>query len=162
MPIVYLLEVAASVHMLPLVWRKVDWLTLGWVTLGAAIATPVGMAAVGGCAGAGGYPGGRFGLADAWQNRPGRQGRHRTGIRLKHTAVTTRCVTEITLAHIMTPVPASSPILGSGSERPQLALNKCLDSTRVMKGRKPFRGVVTAWRTSDLLGGRPGRLSGQQ
>ena len=43
-PIVYLLEVAASVHMLPLVWRKVDWSTLGWVTLGAAIATPVGIA----------------------------------------------------------------------------------------------------------------------
>ena len=44
MPIVYLLEVAASVHMLPLVWRKVDWPILGWVTLGVAVATPIGIA----------------------------------------------------------------------------------------------------------------------
>lgn len=42
-PTAFLLEVAASIHMLPLVWRLIDRATLGWLLLGAAFATPVGV-----------------------------------------------------------------------------------------------------------------------
>ena len=42
-PLVLLLEIAASLHMLPLVWRQVNWRILAWLSLGMLIATPLGM-----------------------------------------------------------------------------------------------------------------------
>lgn len=42
-PIAVLLEVAASIHMLPMVWKNIDWRTLGWVSLGMVVATPIGV-----------------------------------------------------------------------------------------------------------------------
>jgi uncharacterized membrane protein YfcA len=41
-PMVLLWEVASSVQLLPEVWRKIEWRSLGWLFLGACIATPVG------------------------------------------------------------------------------------------------------------------------
>ncbi len=43
-PTVLLLEVAASIHLLPKVWRDVDWRSLAWLLAGALIATPLGIA----------------------------------------------------------------------------------------------------------------------
>jgi len=45
-PTVLLLEIAASVHLLPAVWRDVDWASLGWLLLGTFVATPLGVAAL--------------------------------------------------------------------------------------------------------------------
>lgn len=42
-PIVFLLEVAASIHMLPSVWRQVDWRSLWPLIAGTLIATPFGV-----------------------------------------------------------------------------------------------------------------------
>ncbi len=42
-PIALMLEVAASVHMLPKVWREVDRKLVGWLLAGAIIASPVGV-----------------------------------------------------------------------------------------------------------------------
>ena len=42
-PTAYMLEVAASIHMLPLVWRSVDWKILRWLVLGAFMGTPFGI-----------------------------------------------------------------------------------------------------------------------
>jgi uncharacterized membrane protein YfcA len=42
-PIVLTLEVAASVHMLPGVWRQVDWRSLWPLASGTAVATPIGV-----------------------------------------------------------------------------------------------------------------------
>jgi hypothetical protein len=42
-PMVLLWEVASSLQLLPSVWRKVEWRSLGWLSLGAGIATPVGV-----------------------------------------------------------------------------------------------------------------------
>lgn len=42
-PMVLLWEVASSLQLLPSVWRKIEWRSLGWLTLGAAAATPVGV-----------------------------------------------------------------------------------------------------------------------
>ncbi len=41
-PMVLLWEVASSLQLLPEVWRKIEWRSLGWLFLGACIATPVG------------------------------------------------------------------------------------------------------------------------
>lgn len=41
-PMVLLWEVGSSVQLLPEVWRKIEWRTLGWLFMGACIATPVG------------------------------------------------------------------------------------------------------------------------
>ncbi len=41
-PMVLLWEVASSIQLLPEVWRKIEWRSLGWLFLGACIATPVG------------------------------------------------------------------------------------------------------------------------
>lgn len=45
-PAVYLLEVAASGHLMPKVWKEVDWRSLRWLLLGAFAATPVGLYAL--------------------------------------------------------------------------------------------------------------------
>ncbi len=42
-PIVFILEVAASIHMLPGVWRQVDWRSLWPLVVGALVATPFGV-----------------------------------------------------------------------------------------------------------------------
>jgi uncharacterized membrane protein YfcA len=42
-PIVLILEVAASIHMLPGVWRQVDWRSLWPLVAGTVVATPVGV-----------------------------------------------------------------------------------------------------------------------
>lgn len=41
-PMVLLWEVASSVQLLPAVWRKIEWRSLGWLFIGACVATPVG------------------------------------------------------------------------------------------------------------------------
>jgi len=41
-PVALLLEIAASLHMLPKVWKDVDRRLVGWLFLGAATATPLG------------------------------------------------------------------------------------------------------------------------
>ena len=43
MPILVLLEIAASIHMLPGVWRQVDRRILGWLMLGTVIGVPPGV-----------------------------------------------------------------------------------------------------------------------
>lgn len=43
-PAVLMLEVVAGLHLLPSVWRHIDWRQLVWISLGAAIATPLGLA----------------------------------------------------------------------------------------------------------------------
>ena len=45
-PVVLLLEIGASSMLLPQVWRKVDWRSLGWLCLGMAAGTPLGIAAL--------------------------------------------------------------------------------------------------------------------
>jgi len=42
-PIVFVLEIAASIHMLPGVWRQIDWRSLWPLVLGTAVATPFGV-----------------------------------------------------------------------------------------------------------------------
>ncbi|MDA0701739.1 MAG: sulfite exporter TauE/SafE family protein [Proteobacteria bacterium] len=42
-PTVYLLEIMASIHLLPRVWREVHWPSVAWLLLGALIATPAGV-----------------------------------------------------------------------------------------------------------------------
>lgn len=42
-PTIYLLEILASFHLLPKVWRQVDRHSVAWLLLGALIATPAGV-----------------------------------------------------------------------------------------------------------------------
>ncbi len=42
-PAILLLEVAASIWMLPRIWRQVDWPSLGWLYLGVLGGTPFGV-----------------------------------------------------------------------------------------------------------------------
>jgi len=42
-PMVLLLEIVASIHMLPAVWRHIDWYRLGWLLLGSAFSIPLGV-----------------------------------------------------------------------------------------------------------------------
>jgi len=42
-PMVLLLEIAASAHLLPGVWRDVDWPSLQWLLAGTVLATPLGV-----------------------------------------------------------------------------------------------------------------------
>jgi uncharacterized membrane protein YfcA len=45
-PVVLLLEIGASSMLLPQVWKKVDWRSLGWLCIGMAVGTPLGVAAL--------------------------------------------------------------------------------------------------------------------
>src|SRR5277367_6706425 len=45
-PSIFLLEVAASVHLLPHVWRDIHWRALLWLFLGACLGTPFGVYAL--------------------------------------------------------------------------------------------------------------------
>ena len=42
-PTAYILEIAASIHMLPLVWRSIDWKILRWLFFGVVMGTPFGI-----------------------------------------------------------------------------------------------------------------------
>jgi uncharacterized protein len=43
-PVILLLEIAATVRLLPAVWSQVEWRSVGLLTLGGVVATPVGLA----------------------------------------------------------------------------------------------------------------------
>src|SRR5271167_5266583 len=45
-PSIFMMEVAASLHLLPGVWRDVHWRALGWLSLGCLLATPFGVYAL--------------------------------------------------------------------------------------------------------------------
>lgn len=45
-PVILMMEVAASVHLLPQVWRDIDWRSLKPLVIGACLATPVGVYAL--------------------------------------------------------------------------------------------------------------------
>jgi uncharacterized protein len=42
-PPVFMMEVAASVSLLPSIWKDVHWRALGWLSLGCLVGTPVGV-----------------------------------------------------------------------------------------------------------------------
>ena len=42
-PLVFLLEIAASINMLPMVWKEVNWKILKWLILGNVVGTPFGI-----------------------------------------------------------------------------------------------------------------------
>ena len=42
-PMVLLWEVASSLQLLPEVWNRIEWRSLGWLFLGACVATPLGV-----------------------------------------------------------------------------------------------------------------------
>ncbi len=45
-PSIFMLEVAASLHLLPGAWRDIHWRALLWLTLGCLVGTPVGVYAL--------------------------------------------------------------------------------------------------------------------
>jgi uncharacterized protein len=42
-PSIFLLDLAASAHLVPRVWKDIDWRSLRWLLLGAVVATPLGL-----------------------------------------------------------------------------------------------------------------------
>lgn len=42
-PSIFMLEIAASIHLLPSVWKEVHWRSLIWLLVGCVIATPLGV-----------------------------------------------------------------------------------------------------------------------
>jgi uncharacterized membrane protein YfcA len=42
-PIVFMLELAGSIHLLPQVWREIDWRSLRWLLPACVAATPLGV-----------------------------------------------------------------------------------------------------------------------
>lgn len=42
-PSIFMLEIAASLHMLPAIWRDIHWRAIGLLLLGCVIATPIGV-----------------------------------------------------------------------------------------------------------------------
>lgn len=45
-PSIFLLEVAASINMIPSIWREIDWRSIRWLLLGYVIALPLGVYAL--------------------------------------------------------------------------------------------------------------------
>lgn len=45
-PSIFLLEVAASINLIPSIWREIDWRSLRWLLLGYVIALPFGVYAL--------------------------------------------------------------------------------------------------------------------
>ena len=45
-PSIFLMEVAASLHLLPGVWRDIHWRALRWLTIGSLVGTPFGVYAL--------------------------------------------------------------------------------------------------------------------
>lgn len=41
-PTILMLEVAASLHLLPQIWKEVHWRSVGWLLIGCIVATPLG------------------------------------------------------------------------------------------------------------------------
>jgi uncharacterized membrane protein YfcA len=41
-PTILMLEVAASLHLLPKIWKEVHWRSVGWLLVGCVVATPIG------------------------------------------------------------------------------------------------------------------------
>jgi len=39
-PISLILEIAATAHMLPSIWRRIDWRAVGWITAGSIVTVP--------------------------------------------------------------------------------------------------------------------------
>jgi hypothetical protein len=42
-PSIFMLEIAASLHLLPSIWRDIHWRAIGLLLLGCAVATPIGV-----------------------------------------------------------------------------------------------------------------------
>ena len=42
-PSIFIMEVAASLHLLPGVWRDIHWQALLWLTVGCLVGTPFGV-----------------------------------------------------------------------------------------------------------------------
>ena len=42
-PSIFMLELAASINLLPSIWKDIHWISLGPLTLGCLIATPIGV-----------------------------------------------------------------------------------------------------------------------
>src|SRR6185295_13717693 len=42
-PSIFLLEVAASLNLIPSIWREIDWRSLRWLLLGYIVALPFGV-----------------------------------------------------------------------------------------------------------------------
>ena len=42
-PVILLLEIVASVSLLPQVWRQIDWHSLSWLSVGVILGTPAGV-----------------------------------------------------------------------------------------------------------------------
>jgi hypothetical protein len=45
-PSIFMLELAASAHLLPGIWRQIDWRAILWLMLGTIVGTPVGVYAL--------------------------------------------------------------------------------------------------------------------
>lgn len=45
-PAIFMLELAASLHLLPSIWKDVHWRSLGWLIAGALLGTPIGVYAL--------------------------------------------------------------------------------------------------------------------
>jgi len=45
-PTIFLLEVAASINMIPSIWREIDWRSIRWLLLGYVVALPFGIFAL--------------------------------------------------------------------------------------------------------------------
>jgi hypothetical protein len=45
-PSIFLLEIAASLHLIPSIWREIHWRSLGFLLLGCVIGTPIGVTAL--------------------------------------------------------------------------------------------------------------------
>ncbi len=45
-PAIFMLELAASLHLLPSIWREIHWRSLSWLMAGALLGTPVGVYAL--------------------------------------------------------------------------------------------------------------------
>ena len=42
-PSIFMLEIAASLHLLPGIWKEIHWRSIGWLLAGCLIATPLGV-----------------------------------------------------------------------------------------------------------------------
>jgi hypothetical protein len=45
-PSIFLLEIAASLHLIPSIWREIHWRSLVYLLLGCVVGTPIGVAAL--------------------------------------------------------------------------------------------------------------------
>jgi len=45
-PSIFMLEIAASLHLIPSIWREIHWRSLAYLLLGCVIGTPIGVAAL--------------------------------------------------------------------------------------------------------------------